>query len=107
MTDARLSHDGRTLTVRMPMAFAMRRGRKLVISLKSKGQELCMRTGLGCPGQSAMARFAWLVAHRVGKEWPHHTGRRDGASQVASRPRPPWSGTASGFCVSAGEKIPH
>ena len=32
MTDARLGHDGRTLTVRVPMAFAKRGGRKLVIS---------------------------------------------------------------------------
>ena len=32
MTDARLSPDGRTITVRVPMAFAKRGGRKLVIS---------------------------------------------------------------------------
>ena len=32
MTDARLSDDGRTLTVRVPMAFTKRGGRKLVIS---------------------------------------------------------------------------
>ena len=32
MTDARLSQDGRTLTVHVPMAFAKRGGRKLVIS---------------------------------------------------------------------------
>lgn len=32
MTDARLSADGRTLTVRVPMTFTKRGGRKLVIS---------------------------------------------------------------------------
>ena len=32
MTDARLSHDGRSITVRVPMAFTKRGGRKLVIS---------------------------------------------------------------------------
>ena len=32
MTDVRLSHDGRSLTVRVPMAFTKRGGRKLVIS---------------------------------------------------------------------------
>ena len=32
MTDARLSDDGRTLSVRVPMAFAKRGGRKSVIS---------------------------------------------------------------------------
>ena len=32
MTDARLSHDGRTLTVRVPMAFAKRGGRKVIIA---------------------------------------------------------------------------
>jgi hypothetical protein len=32
MTDARLSPDGRTLTVRVPMTFTQRGGRKLVIS---------------------------------------------------------------------------
>jgi hypothetical protein len=32
MTAARLSHDGRTLTVRVPMTFTKRGGRKLVIS---------------------------------------------------------------------------
>ena len=32
MTDARLSPDGRTLTVRVPMTFTKRGGRKLVIS---------------------------------------------------------------------------
>jgi hypothetical protein len=32
MTSARLSHDGRTLTVRVPMTFTKRGGRKLVIS---------------------------------------------------------------------------
>jgi hypothetical protein len=32
MTDVRLSNDGRTLTVRVPMTFAKRGGRKLVIS---------------------------------------------------------------------------
>lgn len=31
-TEARLSRDGRSLTVRVPMAFAKRGGRKLVIS---------------------------------------------------------------------------
>jgi hypothetical protein len=31
-TGARLSHDGRSITVRVPMAFAKRGGRKLVIS---------------------------------------------------------------------------
>ena len=32
MSDARLSHDGRSIIVRVPMAFAKRGGRKLVIS---------------------------------------------------------------------------
>ena len=32
MTDTRLSHDGRSLSVRVPMAFTKRGGRKLVIS---------------------------------------------------------------------------
>ena len=32
MTDARLSNDGRTLTVHVPMTFTKRGGRKLVIS---------------------------------------------------------------------------
>ena len=32
MTDARLSHDGRSITVRVPMAFTKHGGRKLVIS---------------------------------------------------------------------------
>ena len=32
MTAARLSHDGRTLTVRVPMAFAKRGGRKVIIA---------------------------------------------------------------------------
>jgi hypothetical protein len=32
MTEARLSHDGRSITVRVPMAFTKRGGRKLVIS---------------------------------------------------------------------------
>lgn len=32
MADARLSNDGRTLTVRVPMTFTKRGGRKLVIS---------------------------------------------------------------------------
>ena len=32
MTDARLSNDGRTLIVRVPMTFTKRSGRKLVIS---------------------------------------------------------------------------
>jgi hypothetical protein len=32
MTDARLSHDGRSITVHVPMAFTKRGGRKLVIS---------------------------------------------------------------------------
>ena len=32
MNDARLSRDGRSITVRVPMAFAKRGGRKLVVS---------------------------------------------------------------------------
>ena len=32
MTDTRLSHDGRSITVRVPVAFTKRGGRKLVIS---------------------------------------------------------------------------
>jgi hypothetical protein len=32
MTDVRLSSDGRTLTVRVPMAFAKRGGRKVIIA---------------------------------------------------------------------------
>jgi hypothetical protein len=57
---ARLSSDGRSLTVRLPMAFARRGGRKLVISPEKAESGIPMRTRVDNAIIKAIARgFRW------------------------------------------------
>ena len=60
MTDARLSHDGRTLIVRVPMAFAKRGGRKCVISPDGVSTDMSSRPRVDNTMVKALARaFRW------------------------------------------------
>ena len=60
MTDARLSDDGRTLTVRVPMAFAKRGGRKSVISPDGAPTVMSSRPRIDSTLIKALARaFRW------------------------------------------------
>ena len=60
MTDARLSEDGRTLTVRVPMAFAKRGGRKSVISPDGVSTVMSSRPRVDSTLVKALARaFRW------------------------------------------------
>ncbi len=60
MTDARLSDDGHTLTVRVPMAFAKRGGRKSVISPDGVLTVPSSRTRVDSTLVKALARaFRW------------------------------------------------
>ena len=60
MTDARLSHDGRSITVRVPMAFAKRGGRKLVISPDGVSTVASSRSRVDNTMIKALARaFRW------------------------------------------------
>ena len=60
MSDARLSDDGRTLTVRVPMAFAKRGGRKSVISPDGVSTVMSSRTKIDSTMVKALARaFRW------------------------------------------------
>ena len=60
MDDARLSPDGRTLTVRVPMTFKMRGGRKLVVSPDGVPSWARPRTRIDNTMVKALARaFRW------------------------------------------------
>ena len=60
MTDARLSHDGRSITVRVPMAFTKRGGRKLVISPDGVSTVATTRPRVDNTMVKALARaFRW------------------------------------------------
>tara|TARA_Y100000294_G_scaffold157166_1_gene158566 strand:+ start:400 stop:810 length:411 start_codon:yes stop_codon:yes gene_type:complete len=60
MTDARLSHDGHTLTVRVSMAFAKRGGRKLVIMPDGVSTVASSRPRVDTAMVKALARaFRW------------------------------------------------
>lgn len=60
MTDPRLSDDGRTLTVRVPMAFAKRGGRKSVISPDGVSTVVLSRPQVDSTLVKALARaFRW------------------------------------------------
>ena len=60
MADARLSDDGRTLTVRVPMAFARRGGRKSVISPDGVSTVMSSRPQIDSTLVKALARaFRW------------------------------------------------
>ena len=60
MTDARLSPDGRTLTVRVPMTFKTRGGRKLVVSPDGVPSWAKPRTRIDNTMVKALARaFRW------------------------------------------------
>ena len=60
MTDARLSDDGATLTVWMPMAFRTRGGRKLVVSPDGVPAWAGSRSGVDDTLVKALARaFRW------------------------------------------------
>lgn len=60
MTDARLSPDGRTLTIRIPMTFKTRGGRKLVVSPDGVPSWAKPRTRIDNTMVKALARaFRW------------------------------------------------
>lgn len=60
MPDARLSDDGRTLTVRVPVAFAKRGGRKSVISPDGVSTVMSSRASVDSTLVKALARaFRW------------------------------------------------
>lgn len=60
MADTRLSDDGRTLTVRVPMAFAKRGGRKSVISPEGVSTFVSSRPRVDSTLVKALARaFRW------------------------------------------------
>ena len=60
MADARLSDDGRTLTVRVPMAFAKRGGRKSVISPDGVSTVVSSRPRVNSTVVKSLARaFRW------------------------------------------------
>lgn len=60
MREARLSPDGRTLTVRMPMTFQRRGGRKLVVSPDGVPSWAAPRTRIDNTMVKALARaFRW------------------------------------------------
>jgi hypothetical protein len=60
MTDARVSHDGRTITVRVPMVFTKRGGRKLVISPDGVSTVASSRPRVDNTMVKALARaFRW------------------------------------------------
>jgi hypothetical protein len=60
MTYARLSHDGRSITVRVPMAFTKRGGRKLVISPDGVSTVASSRSRVDNTMVKALARaFRW------------------------------------------------
>lgn len=60
IADARLSHDGRTMTVRVPMTFTKRGGRKLVISPDGVSAVAPSRPRVDSTMVKALARaFRW------------------------------------------------
>ena len=60
MTNTRLSGDGRTLTVRVPMAFSKRGGRKSVISPDGVSTVMSSRPQIDSALVKALARaFRW------------------------------------------------
>ena len=60
MTDARLNQDGRCITVRVPMAFTKRGGRKLVISPDGVATVASTRPRVDNTMVKALARaFRW------------------------------------------------
>ena len=60
MTDTRLSRDGRTLSVRVPMTFTKRGGRKLVISTDGVSTVASTRPRIDNTMVKALARaFRW------------------------------------------------
>ena len=60
MTGAHLSHDGRSITVRVPMAFTKRGGRKLVISPDGVSTVASTRPRIDNTMVKALARaFRW------------------------------------------------
>ena len=60
MNDARLSEDGRTLTVRVPLTFAKRGGRKSVISPDGVSTVISWRPQIDSTLVKALARaFRW------------------------------------------------
>jgi hypothetical protein len=60
MSDARLNQDGRCITVRVPMAFAKRGGRKLVISPDGVASVAAIRPRVDNTMVKALARaFRW------------------------------------------------
>ena len=74
MTDTHLSTDGRTLTVRVPMTFKTRGGRKLVISPDGVPSWATPPTRVDNSMVKALARaFRWrglLVCTRQSKKLP-------------------------------------
>ena len=67
MADARLSDDGRALTVRVPMAFVTRGGRKSVISPDGVSTVVSSRRQVDSTLVKALARaFRWLKLLETG-----------------------------------------
>ncbi len=67
MADARLSDDGRSLTVRVPMAFVTRGGRKSVISPDGVSTVVSSRRQVDSTLVKALARaFRWLKLLETG-----------------------------------------
>ena len=59
MIGASLSHDGRSITVRVPMAFAKRGGRKLVISPDGVASVAATRPRIDNTMVKTLARAFW------------------------------------------------